>query len=80
MKLHELLKNVRVLETSLDLNMEIGLVTSDSRQVTPGSLFVALKGFAFDGNSFIPMAMEKGSGHCDRPEAPAGYSLYPGGF
>ena len=61
MKLHELLKNVRVLETSLDLNMEIGLVTSDSRQVTPGSLFVALKGFAFDGNSFIPMAMEKGA-------------------
>ena len=61
MKLYELLKNVRVVETSLDLNMEIGLVTSDSRQVVPGSLFVALKGYAFDGNSFIPMAMEKGA-------------------
>lgn len=61
MKLHELLKNVQVLETSLDMEMEIGFVTSDSRQVVPGCLFVALKGFAADGNSFIPMALEKGA-------------------
>ena len=61
MKLYELLKNVRVLENTLDENMEIGFVTSDSRQVVPGCLFVALKGFAVDGNSFIPMALEKGA-------------------
>ena len=33
----------------------------DSRKVTPGSLFVAVSGFASDGNRFIPMAMEKGA-------------------
>ena len=61
MKLYELLKDVQVLETNLDLQMEIGLVTSDSRKVEHGSLFVALKGYAADGNDFIPMALEKGA-------------------
>lgn len=61
MKLYELLNHVEVLETSLDGNTEIRFVTSDSRQVTEGSLFVAVNGFAVDGNRFIPMALQKGA-------------------
>ena len=61
MKLTELLQNIRVLECTADLEKEIDAIHYDSRKVTPGSLFVAISGFASDGNRFIPMAMEKGA-------------------
>ena len=61
MKLKDLLVNIPVLETHADVEMEIKSVAYDSRKVTPGSLFVAISGFATDGNRFIPMAMEKGA-------------------
>ena len=61
MKLRELLKGINILETNADMELEIGAVAYDSRKVTEGSLFVAISGFASDGNRFIPMAMEKGA-------------------
>ncbi len=61
MKLYELLQGVDTLEIHADVNVDISYVTSDSRKVQPGSLFVAVAGFAADGNRFIPMAMEKGA-------------------
>ena len=36
-------------------------VVTDTAQVTPGSLFVALKGERFDGHDFIPKAAEAGA-------------------
>ena len=61
MTLQALLQGLQPLEMTADPNMEISYVTSDSRQVRPGSLFVAVTGFAADGNRFIPMALEKGA-------------------
>lgn len=61
MKLKQLLRDVPVVEVHADLEMEIPGVAYDSRKVTAGSLFVAISGFASDGNRFIPMAMEKGA-------------------
>ena len=61
MKLKDLLKDIDVLETSVSLELDIPAVAYDSRKVTPGSLFVAISGFASDGNRFIPMALEKGA-------------------
>ena len=61
MKLKELLKNISVLESNVDMEMDIESVAYDSRKVKPGSLFVAITGFASDGNRFIPMALEKGA-------------------
>ena len=61
MKLKELLNGVKVLKANVDLEMNVDAVVYDSRKVTPGSLFVAITGFAADGNRFIPMAMEKGA-------------------
>ena len=61
MKLYELLRGLEPLEVSADLDMDITHVTSDSRKVQKGALFVAVSGFAADGNRFIPMAMEKGA-------------------
>ena len=61
MRLQELLKDVQVTEIHADLNLEIPAVAYDSRKVTKGCMFVAISGFASDGNRFVPMAMEKGA-------------------
>lgn len=61
MTLKELLQNVDMLECTADLQQQISEVVYDSRKVTPGCLFVAISGFATDGNAYIPMAMEKGA-------------------
>ena len=61
MKLRELLKEIPVLECTANLELDIRNVYYDSRKVTEGSLFVAVSGFAADGNRFIPMALEKGA-------------------
>ncbi len=61
MKLRELLQDIPVLQCHADPELEIENVYYDSRKVTPGSLFVAVSGFAADGNRFIPMALSKGA-------------------
>lgn len=61
MKLKELLSGISVLEATVNLEQDITHIAYDSRKVMPGSLFVAISGFALDGNTFIPMAMEKGA-------------------
>ena len=38
-------------------------VTTDSRKVTPGCIFVALKGEHFDGNDFVEQARQDGAGY-----------------
>lgn len=78
MKLRELLAGLRILEVTADLERNIDSVVYDSRKVTPGSLFVAVTGFASDGNRFIPMAMEKGAAvvvTAKRPELDVPYVL-----
>lgn len=61
MKLKELLADVPVQQWNADPEMEITALCCDSRKAEPGSLFVAVSGFASDGNRFIPAAMEKGA-------------------
>ena len=61
MKLKDLLKGIAVLDCTADPELDIGAVHYDSRKVTEGSLFVAISGFASDGNRFIPMALSKGA-------------------
>ena len=78
MKLKELIKTIPVLESRADLEQDITEICYDSRKVTPGSLFVAISGFAADGNRFIPMALEKGAAAvitAKKPEGPVPYIL-----
>ena len=72
MKLKELLKGIRVLECTADPELEIEAVHYDSRKVTPGSLFMAISGFASDGNRFIPMAMSRGAAAVVTAKKPEG--------
>lgn len=44
-------------------NKESINVTTDSRKITPGCVFVALKGEHFDGNDFVPQAKEAGAAY-----------------
>ena len=78
MKLQELLNNIPVLETNVSMELEISAVHYDSRKVTEGSLFVAVTGFASDGNRFIPMALSKGAAvvvTAKKPETDVPYVL-----
>ena len=43
------------------LRRNIGQLTDDSRKVTPGSAFVAVRGSQFDGHSAIPRALSAGA-------------------
>lgn len=41
--------------------VEVSSICSDSRKVTAGSLFVAVKGFTSDGHDYISLAVSKGA-------------------
>lgn len=62
-----------------DPHITIQAITADSRQVTPGSLFVAYGGVAADGHRFIPQAVARGAAAvvAERPvaELPDGVPL-----
>lgn len=42
-------------------DIEIASIVSNSKLVVPGALFVARRGTAFDGNRFVPEAVESGA-------------------
>lgn len=42
-------------------NQEVSAITTDSRKVEQGALFVAIPGARVDGHSFIPQVMEQGA-------------------
>lgn len=53
---------VPVLEHHGDLNIAVKGITDDSRAVSAGSVFVAVKGERVDGHQFIPMVVNAGVG------------------
>lgn len=61
MKLQDLLKGLDVLEQKGASDVEINGVNIDSRQVTEGNVFVAVKGTAADGHTYIGKAIELGA-------------------
>lgn len=62
MKLHQLSKNMTLLETvNWKASLEVSAVVSDSRHVKQGALFVACPGPDVDGQQFIQEAFERGA-------------------
>lgn len=77
MKLAELAPDILTLDPALR-RISITGVTADSREVVPGSLFVALPGTRAKGTDFIPQAIEKGAAVVladTEDELPAGLSV-----
>ncbi|MCL2766929.1 MAG: Mur ligase domain-containing protein, partial [Peptococcaceae bacterium] len=57
----ELLKEIDVVDAGGDLQVELRGIAYDSRQVSDGSLFVAIKGFVTDGHYFLGQAIQQGA-------------------
>ena len=61
MKLAELLRDIEAVESHAPAGLEITDVAYDSRQVRPGAVFVAIRGFESDGHRYIPQAAANGA-------------------
>ena len=61
MKLSQLIAALPDLQTPLSSDPDITLITTDSRQVIPGALFVAYPGVSVDGHRFIASAFARGA-------------------
>src|SRR5262249_11253042 len=61
MKLRELLPGLEYRKVTGDVDAEITGIAYDSRQVSPGDLFVAIRGIQTDGNQFISPAISRGA-------------------
>lgn len=60
------------IESLYNIFLRHPLVCTDSRKITPGCLFFALRGDTFDGNAFAAAALEAGAAHAiaDDPSLP----------
>ena len=61
MELRKILNGIGDLKARGDLEKEIKNITTDSREVKNGDMFIAIKGFETDGHSFIQKAIENGA-------------------
>jgi len=61
MRLSEITKNLNIIKTVGDMNMDIAHVAYDSRKVKRGTLFVCIDGTTADGHKYIPQAYENGA-------------------
>jgi UDP-N-acetylmuramoyl-L-alanyl-D-glutamate--2,6-diaminopimelate ligase len=61
MKLKTILKKISYSKIKGSKEIDITGVTSDSKRVFPGNIFIARKGKSFDGSEFIPQAISSGA-------------------
>jgi len=61
MRLHDLLAELPEIEHGGLPDGDVSGVTADSRQVSPGAVFVAIPGLTVDGSSYLPDAAARGA-------------------
>ncbi len=71
MKLNELIKSITFEDVFGNIQTEVTGIEFDSRQVKPGTLFVAQRGVASDGHQFITKAVANGANVVVCEELPA---------
>jgi UDP-N-acetylmuramoyl-L-alanyl-D-glutamate--2,6-diaminopimelate ligase len=60
-RISDLIRNIGVVSVTGEKNPVIDRIEFDSRKVTPGTLFVAIKGTKSDGHDFIESAVKSGA-------------------
>ena len=71
MKLFELISSCGLVSAP-NTNPEISAITADSRKVVPGTMFIAVRGFAADGHSYIHQALKAGAAAVVCEQVPEG--------
>ncbi|PIE51632.1 UDP-N-acetylmuramoyl-L-alanyl-D-glutamate--2,6-diaminopimelate ligase [Candidatus Fermentibacteria bacterium] len=61
MKLNDILRTAGYASMLSESDTEITSITNDSREVKPGSLFVAVRGYRSDGHDYVKKAIEAGA-------------------
>ena len=61
MELESLLKGLDNYKSRGDLNINISNVESNSKKVTKDTLFIAIRGYDFDGHDYVEEAIENGA-------------------
>lgn len=62
MNLHILLRAIPILESFGDLDRAVSHLSFDSRKISEGGLYIAVRGVAVDGHQFIGKAIDNGAG------------------
>ena len=61
MRLEQIIGNCGAINCRGNMKKEISAICSDSRKVVPGSMFIAVKGYASDGHRYIGAALSAGA-------------------
>ena len=60
MKLFRLIEGIEIIRSKVNFDIDIEDISSDSRRVRSGGIFIALKGTKRNGNDYIEMALKSG--------------------
>ena len=61
MKLSKILEKIKYIECSGDIDIEVENISSDSNKIKKNGIFIAIKGYNVDGNTFISCAIKNGA-------------------
>ena len=61
MNLKNIISGIEGLKAKGNLDIEVNEISTDSRNIKPGDMFIAIKGFDTDGHKYIPMAIQNGA-------------------
>ncbi len=61
MELKKVLNGIEGLKAKGDLEIDVANIECDSKKITNGDMFVAIKGYDYDGHEFVEEAIENGA-------------------
>src|SRR3989304_8478873 len=78
MKLSDIIRSIELKRAEGNMACEITDIAYDSRSVSKGTLFVAIKGLKTDGHLYIKNALEQGAAAILAEHEPAGITIPAG--